>query len=161
MFNSDLRHGLLCALLLPSMSAVASGTIPTPPPAPPAALVRELLELDAQRALADEQAKTRRPAAFVPSGASSASAPRDETVATAAGAPMDAAVLLRGIYGIEPFLQAELTIAGSRVMFRAGHAQPIAGESGGFRLVRIAAPCVDLADAAGKALRRCAWSARP
>jgi len=158
--SETVRLGALCALLLPSLAAASSGLVPDIPPAPPAQVVRELLELDARRALATELAKSL-PA--LPSVAPVREPPGESTAAPeAADAQGPAAtVLLRGIYGLGPHLQVEMGIGNRRVVYRAGQPTPIAGDGLGFRLANVALPCVALTDPAGQPLQRCLEDRRP
>ena len=126
-------------LAQPGAQAIA----PAPAPAPVSRLVKEILELDARRALLIEQRDNPNAASLgaLPMGAGQP--PAGVSEAAAAQSPGQSAQRLLAIAGVGRDLSAVVASAGQRWVFRAGHAAPIAGPAAGaaLRLVRIDTPC--------------------
>lgn len=163
-------HAIALALLIAPCVSLAT-TEETPPPAiaptalaaPPAHLVRELLEEDAQRALVNE-----RITAATQSGAGSAAAAApplasfgmttatDGTAqATPGPRPRSAEPLrLKNIVGVGRRLSALVNIEGHDALYRVGHARAVSGDDSGWRLLQITPPCVELADPSTEVDRR-------
>lgn len=148
--------GLLVGWTLPFAVSAESSNLevaPAPPPAPPAHLVRELLEQDARRALLNEQMGNTSKSSSARSE-TSISLPKearandlDEPLEKPTAETARATVTrLKAIVGVDGKLSAIVEIDGREAVYRAGQALPTGGHSGGLRLVRIATPCVELAD---------------
>ncbi|ARP82899.1 hypothetical protein CAL12_20165 [Bordetella genomosp. 8] len=137
---------------------------PAPPAAPESRLVRELLEVDAQRAL-DAERRIRqdaRPVANVPghlpapSAASAPTASASPTPNAPPASPKEAPIpRLKGIVGVGRRLSAIVTADGQDTLYRDGLAVPFAGRDPGLRLVRIASPCADFLDTQKRSLAIC------
>lgn len=121
----------------------AQAIAPAPAPAPVSRLVKEILELDARRALLLEQRNNPNAASLgsLPMGAGQP--PVGVSEAATAQPPGQSAERLLAIAGVGRDLSAIVASAGQRWVFRAGHAAPIAGPAAGaaLRLVRIDTPC--------------------
>lgn len=149
--------GLAVGFLLPFTVSAESTTLkiaPDVPQAPPAHMVRELLEEDARRALVNERL----------SHASSANAASGNTTVgpTLAISTFEASnstpnlpavpvkpasvVRLKGIVGVGMQLSAIVSLDGQDVVYRAGQALPALGPDRGLRLVKIATPCATFTD---------------
>lgn len=113
--------GLLAGVTLPMDSAMAQTELN---------LVRDMLRLDAERALEAERAKAGRPAA----SAAVAPVKRPDRVTVAA------------IYGVAGALQADVLVNGERLHFRQGQAQArnASAATGSFQLAKIDDLCVHL-----------------
>lgn len=148
--------GLLVGWTLPLAVSAESSNLavaPAPPPAPPAHLVRELLEQDARRALLNEQmadisksGSARSPSSTTLPEMARANGPDEPIEAPAKPTEQATATRLKAIVGVDGKLSAIVEVDGRAVVYRAGQALPAGGHDGGLRLVRIAAPCVELAD---------------
>lgn len=115
--------------------------------------VREMLRLDAERALATEQRLYREEERRL--GALNQVQIADEPVAQAekkSDTPQvviepPAVIEVLGIFGVENKLMADVEINGARYRFISGRALPIAASDGfRFKLVKIHTPCVTLKD---------------
>jgi len=149
--------GLAIGFSLPFAVSAESANlqgVPTPPPAPPTHLVRELLEEDAQRALINERL-SHAPKAHAASGITPVSLAPTVSTNTSASAfepgpaptvPSVSAVRLKGIVGVGTQLSALVNIEGQDVLYRAGQALPAMGPDKGLRLVKIASPCIKFTD---------------
>lgn len=131
----------------------AQAIAPAPAPAPVSRLVKEILELDARRALLIEQRDNPNAASLgaLPMGAGQP--PAGVSEAAAAQPPGQSAQRLLAIAGVGRNLSAIVASAGQRWVFRAGHAAPIAGPAAGLRLVRIDTPCAVFRSAPDTAAR--------
>lgn len=145
--------GLAIGFSLPFAVSAESANlqvVPTPPPAPPTHLVRELLEEDAQRALLNERLNHAPKAHVAPGTATVSLAPAASTSAFEPGSAPTissvSAVRLKGIVGVGGQLSAVVHIEGQDVVYRAGQALPALGPDKGLRLVRIASPCAQFTD---------------
>ncbi|OZI26055.1 hypothetical protein CAL26_01495 [Bordetella genomosp. 9] len=137
---------------------------PAPPAAPESRLVRELLEVDAQRAL-DAEKRIRQDARQVanvpahspfPSAASAPTASASPTPNAPPSSPKEAPIpRLKGIVGVGGRLSAIVTADGQDTIYRAGRAAPFAGRDPGLRLMRIASPCADFLDTRNRAVAIC------
>ncbi|MDH0090895.1 hypothetical protein N7373_05495 [Achromobacter mucicolens] len=147
-----LLFGLLTGLAAPLLAAAQSAAehiVPVPPPAPPAHLVRELLEEDAQRALATERRSgSMQGTAALPAGANLPATVSASSPPAPAPAPTKPTVnaRLKGIVGVGGQLSAIVQIDGQDVLYRAGQPLPATGRDTGLRLVKIATPCVQFVD---------------
>ncbi|MDQ2148117.1 hypothetical protein RBI22_05315 [Alcaligenaceae bacterium C4P045] len=149
-----LFFGLLSCFAVPLPSFAQSAmeqVVPLPPPAPPAHLVRELLEEDAQRALVTE----RRSGAIQGSAVlkqsmklpASVSESASDSSAPVASPPRPAVnARLKGIVGVGGKLSTIVTIDGQDMLYRAGQRLPATGRDIGLRLVKIATPCAQFVD---------------
>ncbi|MBJ7264160.1 MAG: hypothetical protein JHC61_10725 [Burkholderiaceae bacterium] len=139
-----------------SAESTAPHIAPDVPPAPPAHLVRELLEEDARRALINERLShassapaalgiaTASPTLTVNAGLFEAgNSDSDVAVAPVKSAP---SVRLKSIVGVGTQLSAIVNIDGQDVVYRAGQTQPALGPDKGLRLVKIATPCARFSD---------------
>lgn len=136
----------LLVLLLPTVGQAqpsAQAAAPAPAPAPVSRLVKDILELDARRALLIEQRDSPNAAALgsLPMGAGQP--PTDVSEATAAQTSGQSSERLQAIVGVGRELSAIIASADQRWVFRSGHAAPISGPAAGtaLRLVRIDTPC--------------------
>lgn len=144
---------LFCfAAPLPSFAQSAmEQVVPLPPPAPPAHLVRELLEEDAQRALVTERRSgaTQGGAVLPPSLKlpAAVSEPAADSSAPAPSPPKPAVnARLKGIVGVGGRLSTIVTIDGQDMLYHAGQQLPATGRDIGLRLVKIATPCAQFID---------------
>jgi hypothetical protein len=147
--------GLVIGFSLPFAVSAESANlqgVPTPPPAPPTHLVRELLEEDAQRALLNERLNHAPKAPVAPGITPVSLAPTVSTYTSAfepgpaPPVPSVSTVRLKGIVGVGGQLSAIVNIEGQDVLYRAGQALPAMGPDKGLRLVRIASPCIQFTD---------------
>ena len=151
--------GLLAAPVLPMTTSAESinlQVVPAPPPAPPAHLVRELLEEDAGRALANERlaqghaASTRASVSATNqlqvTTAAPDSNPGDSSEPVEPPKPRPRAARLKGIVGVSGSISAIVDVDGRDVMYRAGQRLPAMGHDPGLRLVKIATPCAIFID---------------
>lgn len=133
------RISALVALALTCGMAMASGLVTVPPP-PPADIVRELLQLDAEQALQAGHAE------LVPRAAQPAAGPvhsEPAADATDVGQAPVAHPRLLAIYGVGGVLSAEFLIGGDRITLRPG--QWYANHSGErYRLTSLRPPCAVL-----------------
>ena len=146
---------LALGFLLPFAVSAESATLqiaPAVPPAPPAHMVRELLEADAQRALVNERlshASSANAASGIttvsPTSVASASSFETGNVPAVQVKPAPP-VRLKGIVGVGMQLSAIVNIDGQDVIYRAGQALPALGPDKGLRLVKIATPCAKFTD---------------
>ncbi|WP_427183756.1 hypothetical protein ACL598_19020 [Bordetella bronchialis] len=160
------RFPVLALVLLYAGYAHASNldVPPSPPAAPESRLVRELLEVDAQRAL-DAERRIRQDARQVanvpghlpaPSAASAPTASTSPTPNAPPASPKEAPIpRLKGIVGVGGRLSAIVTADGQDTIYRDGLAAPFAGRDPGLRLVRIASPCADFLDTRNRSLAIC------
>lgn len=150
---------LAVGFLLPFAVSAESATLqiaPAVPPAPPAHLVRELLEEDAQRALVNERLSHASNAHAAPGIATVSPTPVVNAGSFEAGnsdsnvlaVPVKSAppVRLKGIVGVGMQLSAIVNIDGQDAIYRAGQALPALGPDRGLRLVKIATPCAKFTD---------------
>lgn len=143
----DESRTLLAGCLVMLCGNAAHAGVPEPPPAPAAQAVSQLLMLDALQAVAAERARQQTPAP----GLSAPSAQRPDD------APRTSLVL-HALYGVGQHLHAQVLIDGQAALYTSGHSQPAVDVPLGWRLKRIAPPCIDLEDASGDARRVCAAS---
>ncbi|MFY2007028.1 hypothetical protein ACOTCS_24700 [Achromobacter xylosoxidans] len=144
--------GLLTSVAAPLSAAAQSATdhvVPAPPPAPPAHLVRELLEEDAQRALATErrsgaiQGTAALPTAVnLPATVNAPSPPAPAPIPTKSKPN----ARLKGIVGVGGHLAAIVHIDGQDLLYRTGQPLPATGRDTSLRLVKIATPCAQFVD---------------
>ena len=108
--------------------------------------VQELLELDAQRALDEENRKAQTgkggSAQLAASGPPAAHAAKPDPDAT----PVVAPPRLLAITGVGRQLTVMVDQAGRRAHYRAGHAEPVAGVDLGLRLQAVSQPCATFVD---------------
>lgn len=108
--------------------------------------VQELLELDAQRALDEENRKAQtekgRSAQLAASGPPAAHSDKPDPDA----APVVAPPRLLAITGVGRQLTVMVDQAGRRAHFRSGHAEPVAGVDLGLRLQAVSQPCASFVD---------------
>lgn len=119
----------------------AQAIAPAPPAVPVSRLVKEILELDARRALLIEQREsTSAPSlGLVPLGAGQPPVAANETsTAQPFGQP---ATQLQAIVGVGRDLSAVVVRANQRWVFQTGRPSPVAGPDMDLRLVRIETPC--------------------
>ncbi|ANN73219.1 hypothetical protein BAU08_19380 [Bordetella bronchialis] len=126
--------------------------------------MRELLEVDAQRAL-DAERRIRQDARQVtnvpthspsPSATSAPTVSASPTPTAPPPSPKEAAIpRLKGIVGVGGRLSAVVTADGQDTIYRDGLAVPFAGRDPGLRLVRIASPCADFLDTRNRSLAIC------
>ena len=151
--------GLAIGFSLPFAVSAESATLQIAtavPPAPPAHLVRELLEEDARRALVNERLSHASNAHAAPGIATVSPTPAVNAGSFEAGnsdsnvlaVPVKPAppVRLKGIVGVGMQLSAIVNIDGQDVIYRAGQALPALGPDRGLRLVKIATPCAKFTD---------------
>lgn len=129
---------------------------PAPPAAPESRLVRELLEVDAQRAL-DAERRIRQDALRTANIPAHGAPPSTTPVKKASPpAPKEAPIpRLMGIAGVGAHLSAIVESNGREVIYRRGTAAPVAGRDPGLRLLRIASPCAYFLDAHDRSLAIC------
>jgi len=156
---------VLCVLAVPLASAHAESPalLVPPPPAPTTQYVRDLLVIDAAAALQAEADKAganpASPAGLLPrshglsSVAQNSAAPTDDEEAFAPS--RHDAIRLAAIFGVGSRLSALLNDNGHEVVYRAGRAAPVSGPDSGIRLVKIAAPCVEMLLGDGQSATRC------
>lgn len=131
------RISALVALTMICGMAGASDLVAVPP-APAAALVSELLQLDAEKALRAGRGEVA-PRADLPAVESP---PRDPAADDTDASPVAAPRLL-AIYGVDSVLSAEFVIAGDRITLRPG--QWYANHRGQrYRLSALRPPCAVL-----------------
>src|SRR5690606_28120579 len=149
--------GLLVGWTLPLAVSAESSNLavaPAPPPAPPAHLVRELLEQDARRALLTEQMADRSKSGSARSPLSTAlpemvraNVPDEPIDAPAKPAIPATVTRSKATVGVAASLSAIVEVDGRKVVYRAGQALPAGGDDDGPRRARIDAPTVALAAA--------------
>ncbi|MFY3457734.1 hypothetical protein ACOTJD_13815 [Achromobacter xylosoxidans] len=119
----------------------AHAIAPAPPAAPVSRLVKEILELDARRALLIEQRESMSAASL----ATVTGTAGQTTAAVSEQPPADAAdqpaPQLQAIVGVGHTLSAVVVRANQRWVFQTGRPSPIAGPDSYLRLVRIETPC--------------------
>lgn len=107
--------------------------------------VQELLELDAQRALDEENRKAQIKgggAQLAASGPPAAQPTKPDPDAT----PVVAPPRLLAITGVGKQLTVMVDQAGRRAHYRSGHAEPVAGVDLGLRLQAVSQPCASFVD---------------
>lgn len=116
---------------------------PEAPAAPPSHLVRELLEHDAQQALAQERTKNKTSLVGIPLGAPLGAAPIniDQAAAAPPSPPKHTLGRLVAIVGVGNRLVAHMQLGGKQATYLGGKALPITGSDLGLRLLEISPPC--------------------
>lgn len=152
-----------CCPLLAMEQSAPPAIAPAAPSAPPAHLVRELLEEDAQRALLNERVTAAPPTNPEISGrnqqpdADGGMATRAAGAAATTSVPLDwkaNPIRLKTIMGVGRRLSALINVEGKDALYRSGQQRAVSGVDGGWRLLQIAPPCVELANPSTEADRR-------
>jgi hypothetical protein len=138
---------ILLPCLANSQTDISESLAPSVPPAPASQIVGEMLQLDAQRALASEREKLARSGLLLSPPASLVA---NSAVSHPDSAPQTSSTLpsLQAIYGMGNILHADVLIQGKAVTFRNGRSAPVRGDAAGYRLASISGGCVKLRSAA-------------
>lgn len=132
----------------------SSAIAPPAPPSPPSHLVRELLEADAKRALAEERAKGGAGANSTPAGIATilqgSSAPADT-----ASSPPASPVQIVSITGVGNNLIVRLERGGKAATYRAGVSDAVQGADLGLVLQAISPPCATFRTGSDEVTRYC------
>ncbi len=113
--------------------------VPSPPPAPPSHLVRQLLELDARQALAEERSKVKSPIPMSPLGEMPLSA--DPATTETPAPPKAPTARLLAIVGVGKRLVAHIQVGERQAAYLGGTASRIAGPDLGLSSLNISPPC--------------------
>ncbi|MFY3550750.1 hypothetical protein YH64_016545 [Achromobacter sp. LC458] len=154
--------GLALAIGMPATGAAQADKLsvaPEAPAAPPSHLVRELLEHDANQALALERSKSKAAIAGSPLGAppTMATAPADaeQAAATSTSPPKQPLARLVAIVGVGGRLAAHLQLDNRQAVYLNGKASPVTGHGQGMRLLEISAPCATFLSQTDETLTFC------
>ncbi len=129
-------------LLSPAITlaqAESQAIVPSPPPSPPSHLVRQLLELDARQALAEERAKVKSPIPTNPFGETPLNADPATTETQAPPKPPTARLL--AIVGVGKRLVAHIQVGERQAAYLGGSTSRIAGPDLGLSTLEISPPC--------------------
>lgn len=118
----------------------AQAIAPAPPLAPVSRLVKEILELDARRALLVEQRESTSvpPLGLMPLGGQASATANEPSTAQPSDQP---AAQMQAIVGVGRELSAIVVRSTDRWVFRVGHPSPVSGPDTDLQLVRIETPC--------------------
>lgn len=134
--------GIGLGLLTPAMTHAQSQSrvdVPSAPPAPPSHLVRELLELDARQALAEERAKVKSPIPMTPFGEAPPNA--DSATSETQNAPKPPSARVIAIVGVGKHLVAHIQVGERQAAYMDGSSKRIAGADLGLSMLSISPPC--------------------
>lgn len=158
------RLALTIASAMPIVCGAQASTpdiAPKAPPAPVSELIRQLLEEDAKRALAQERSKAMTQAAqstiiTAPAGIAETSAPPASTPGPGRGR-------LLAISGVGARLLVKVQNDGHEASYMSGFASPVAGVDLGLRLkeISISPPCATFLDPAQEPIRYCITGVSP
>ncbi len=143
----------LSGAVIATLSCGAWAGLPDVPPAPVSQAVSELLMMDARRAVVLEREKGVPDARDVAISGQAVSSPGGDAAGSHSA---KSAPLLTSIYGVGNRLHAQLVIDGQETLYASGRLTPVAGTPNGWRLRRIAPPCVDLESESSGVMRLCA-----